>query len=61
MTYLEQVLTHLNRHVAKLRRKYDDFSNGVAQAIIEEEMRIRGEEINARVPAPNPREQAPGA
>ena len=61
MTHFDRLFTHLNRHVAKLRQKYNDFSNGVAQAIIEEEMKIRGEEINARVPAPNPREQAPGA
>jgi hypothetical protein len=58
MTYLDQVLTHLNRNVAKLRQKYVDFSNGVAQAIIEEEMKMRSEEINARVRAPNPREQS---
>jgi hypothetical protein len=29
-----------------------------SQAIIEEEMKMRSEEINARVRAPNPREQS---
>jgi hypothetical protein len=58
MTHLDQLFTHLNRHVAKLRQKYNDFNNGVVQAIIEEEMKIRSEEINAGVRAPNPREQS---
>jgi len=41
MTHLDQVLTHLNRQMTKLRQEYVDFSNGVVQAIIEEEMKIR--------------------
>ena len=56
MTHLDQIFTHLNRQAANLRRKYTDFSNGVVQAIIEEDMKIRGEEINPRATAPAPRE-----
>jgi hypothetical protein len=61
MTRLDQVFTHLNRQGAKLKQKYTDFSNGTVQALIEEEMKIRTEEINARVPAPQRPEQSPGA
>ena len=60
MTPLDQVFTHLNRHMTKLRQKYDDFSNGVVQAIIEEEMKIRREEIDAQVTAPNQRTESRG-
>jgi hypothetical protein len=57
MTRLEQLFSHLNRHVAKLKQKYLDFSNGIVQAIIEEEMKIRKEDIDARVGSSNRREQ----
>jgi hypothetical protein len=60
MTHLDQVFTHLNRQVAKLKQKYVDFSNGIVQAIIEEEMKIRREEIDARVTAPNQRTESRG-
>ena len=60
MTHLGQVFTHLNRKVAKLKQKFTDFSNGVVQAIIEEELKIRREELDAR-PARQKREQSPEA
>jgi hypothetical protein len=60
MTHLDQVFTHLSRQVAKLKQKCTDFGNGIVQGIIEEEMKIRGEETNSRVRAPQPREQSPG-
>jgi len=60
MTQLDQVFTHLNRHVTKLKQKYVDFSNGVVQAIIEEEMKIRREEIDAQVTAPNQHTESRG-
>jgi hypothetical protein len=47
--------------VAKLKQKYTDFSNGVVQAIIEEEMKIRREETSARFRASQQSEQSPGA
>jgi hypothetical protein len=53
MIRLEQLSSHLNRHVAKLKKKYHDISNGIVQAIIEEEMKTRREEIGARVGSPN--------
>jgi hypothetical protein len=61
MTRLDRAFTHLNRQVAKLKQKYTDFSDGIVQAIIEEEMKIRSEEINARVTAPQRPEQSSGA
>jgi len=57
MTRLEQLFSHLNRHVAKLKQKYLDFSNGIVQAINEEEMKIRKQGIDARVGSSNRREQ----
>jgi hypothetical protein len=61
MAHLDQALIHVNRQVAKLKRICADFSNGIVQAIIEEEMKIRREEIDARVRVPQQREQSPGA
>ncbi|MGA7841150.1 MAG: hypothetical protein WBS17_16750 [Candidatus Acidiferrales bacterium] len=61
MTHLDQAFTHLNRQFAKLRQKYVEFSNGIVRAIIEEEMKIRREEIDARVRAPRQRQQSPEA
>jgi hypothetical protein len=61
MMRLEPLFSQLNRHVAKLKQKYVDFSNGIVQAIIEEELKIRREELEARVPAPQKREQSPEA
>ncbi|MGB7752844.1 MAG: hypothetical protein WCF88_14930 [Candidatus Acidiferrales bacterium] len=61
MTHLDQLFTHLHRHVTNIRQKYTDFSNGVVQAIIEEDMKIRSEEINSRATSPNPREGSPDA
>jgi hypothetical protein len=60
MMRLEPLFSQLNRHVAKLKQKYVDFSNGIVQAIIEEELKIRREELDAR-PAPQKREQSPEA
>jgi hypothetical protein len=60
MIRLEQLSSHLNRHVAKLKKKYHDISNGIVQAIIEEEMKIRSAEIDARVGSPR-REESRGA
>jgi hypothetical protein len=61
MMCLEPLFNQLNRQVAKLKQKYVDFSNGIVQAIIEEELKIRREELEARVPAPQKREQSPEA
>jgi len=61
MTHLGQAFTHLNRQVAKVKQKFTDFSNGVVQAIIEEEMKIRREETSARFRASQQSEQSPGA
>jgi hypothetical protein len=61
MMRFEQLSSHLNRHVAKLKQKYLDFSNGIVQALIEEETKIRREEIEARVRSPNQREVSRGA
>jgi len=61
MTHLEQAFTHVTRQVAKLKKICADFSNGIVQAIIEEDLKIRREEIGARVRAPQSRKQSPGA
>jgi hypothetical protein len=61
MTRLDQIFAHLNRHVTKLHQKYADFSNGVVEAILEEEMKIRREETEVRALASQQREQSPGA
>jgi hypothetical protein len=61
MMRFDQLSSHLNRHVAKLKQKYHDISNGIVQAIIEEEMKIRREEIDARVGPANRREKSHGA
>ncbi|HXA78075.1 MAG TPA: hypothetical protein VNV41_13165 [Candidatus Acidoferrales bacterium] len=60
MMCLEPLFNQLNRQVAKLKQKYVDFSNGIVQAIIEEELKIRREELDAR-PARQKREQSPEA
>jgi len=56
----DQLLNHMNRHVEKLKSKYRDFSNGIVQAIIEEEMKIRREEIDARARTSHQREESRG-
>jgi hypothetical protein len=61
MKRLEQVFTHWNRQVVKLKQKCTDFSNGIVRAMIEEEMQLRREEGNARVRTPQRGEQLPGA
>lgn len=61
MKHLDQVFTHLNCQVVKLKQKCTDFSNGVVRAIIEEDIKIRREEIDARVQAPQRHQQSPRA
>lgn len=61
MMRFEQLSSHLNRHVAKLKQKYLDFSNGIVQALIDEEMKIRREEMDARVRSLNQRGVSRGA
>ena len=61
MMRFDQLLNLINRHIERLKNKYRDFSNGIVRAIIEEEMKIRREEIDARVRAPRQRQQSPGA
>jgi hypothetical protein len=60
MILLAQLSSHLNRHVAKVK-KYHDVSNGIVQAIIEEEMKTRRKEIGVRVGSPNRRDESRGA
>lgn len=57
MTRLDQLSNYWNRHVAKLKQKYLDISNGIVQAVIEEEMKICREEIDSRVGSANRRQQ----
>jgi len=61
MMRFEQLSSHLNLEVAKLKQKYLDCSNGIVQALIDEEIKIRREEIDARVRSPNQREESRGA
>ena len=60
MMRLDQLFSHLNRPVAKLRQKYLEFSNGVVRALIEEEMKIRREEIDAQVNSSNRSQESRG-
>jgi hypothetical protein len=60
MMRLDQLSSHLKRHVAKLKRKCQDIGNGIVQVVIEEEMKIRREEIDARVGSANRREESRG-
>jgi hypothetical protein len=60
MMRLDQLSGHWNRQVAKLKQKYLDISNGIVQAVGEEEMKIRREEIDSRVGSANRRQHARG-
>jgi hypothetical protein len=60
MMRLDQLSSHWNRHVAKLKQKYLDISDGIVQAVIEEEMKIRREEVDSRVGSANRRQQSRG-
>ena len=60
MMRLDQLSGHWNRHVAKLKQKYLDISDGIVQAVIEEEMKIRREEVDSRVGSANRRQQSRG-
>jgi hypothetical protein len=58
---LDRVLIHWKRHLEKLGRKWLDFSNGIVRALIEEEMKIRREEMDERIGKTNQREESRGA
>jgi hypothetical protein len=60
MMRLERLSNHWNRHVAKLKQEFLDLSNGIVQAVIEEEMKIRREEIDSRVGSANRRQDSRG-
>jgi hypothetical protein len=61
MMRLDRVLIHWKWHLEKLRRKWLDFSNGIVRALIEEEMKIRREEMDERIRKTNQREESRGA
>jgi len=54
----DQLLNRMNRHMQKLKNKYRDFSNGIVQAVVEEAMKIRREEIAARARTSHQREES---
>jgi hypothetical protein len=60
MMRLDQLSGHWNRQVAKLKQKYLDISSGIVQAVGEEEMKIRREEIDSRVGSANRRQLSSG-
>ena len=60
MMRLDQLSGHWNRHVAKLKQKYLDIGSAIVQAVGEEEMKIRREEIDARVGSANRRQLSSG-
>ena len=60
MMRFDQIVNHMNRHMQTLKIKYRDFSNGIVQAIIEEEMKIRREEVDARARTSHQREESRG-
>jgi hypothetical protein len=60
MMRLEQLSSHWNHHVAKLKQEFLDIRNGIVQAVIEEEMKIRREEIDSRVGSANRRQESRG-
>jgi hypothetical protein len=58
---LDRVLIHWKRHLKKLRKKWLDFSNGIVRALIEEEMKIRLEEMDERIGNTNQPKESRGA
>jgi len=60
MMRLEQLSSHWKRHVARFKQEFLDISNGIVQAVIEEEMKIRREEIDSRVGSANRRQESRG-
>jgi hypothetical protein len=57
MTRFDQLSSYWNRHIAKLKQKYLDISNGIVQAVVEEEMKICREEIDSRAGSATGRQQ----
>ena len=60
MMRLEQLSSHWKRHVARFKQEFLDISNGIVQAVIEEEMKIRREEIDSRVGSANRHQESRG-
>ncbi len=58
MMRLGQTLSRLKQYLEKLRTKCLDFSNGVVQALMEEEMKIRREETDERIRKGNQRKES---
>jgi hypothetical protein len=54
----DNISSHWNQFVEKLRRKWIDFTNGIVRAIAKELTRIRREEVQERLRAHIQREQS---
>jgi hypothetical protein len=55
---LNQIPSHWNLHMEKLRSKWIDFTNGIVRAIANELLNIRREETKDRLRAHHQREQS---
>jgi hypothetical protein len=58
---LDQIPTHWNQHIEKLRRKWIAFTNGIVRAIAKELLHVRREEMKEQLRADNQRERSRGA